>query len=246
MTLLRFGPVIGFRRGLLAAAVACFAFPAPVVADHDGDLVEVNVGDALNIPAWRNLGALIDRDSAEIEVCRQGGSCSRPDVMKFVAFLTGVADQSPDSQLEAVNDYFNRLPYTTDISTFGIEDVWQSPLSFIAGSGDCEDYAIAKYAALKLLGFAEQDLRVVVLLDESRGMHHAVLEVRKGDRSLVLDNLSADVESVMNDAYQPIYALNRVDGWIYMPASDDQQPESAKPAQTAPASGHDTFLVDLF
>ncbi len=248
MKLYRSGTRGRFLRKILGTGIALLALTGNAFANDNGELVDVSVGDALKIPAWSQLTTLIDRDEATIEACRQDGSCDRSSVSAFVAFLGTVADKPRDQQLEAVNDHFNRLPYTTDDAIFGVEDVWQSPLSFAAGSGDCEDYAIAKYAALRLLGFAEQDMRLVVLLDESRGIHHAVLEVQQNGQTLVLDNLSTEVEVDMDEDYRPIYALNQVDHWIYMPAA---HPEP-DPIQTAPASGDgetdeiEDFLISLF
>ena len=44
-------------------------------------------------------------------------------------------------------------------------------------SGDCEDYAIAKFFALRELGFANQELRIAVVYDNLRRIGHAVLAV---------------------------------------------------------------------
>ncbi len=248
MKLYRSGTRGRFLRKVLGTGIALLALTGNAFASDNSQLVDVSVGEALKIPAWSHLTTLIDRDEATIEACRQDGSCDRSSVAAFVAFLGSVDDLPRDQQLEAVNNHFNRLPYMNDDTIFGIEDVWQSPLSFAAGSGDCEDYAIAKYAALRLLGFAEQDMRLIVLLDESRGIHHAVLEVQQDGHAKVLDNLSTEVEFDMDEDYRPIYALNQVDHWIYMPAAEPEP----DPVQTAPASGDDAtdeigdFLISLF
>lgn len=43
-------------------------------------------------------------------------------------------------------------------------DLWQTPRDTLMKihAGDCEDYAIAKYALLRAAGFAEGDLRIVI------------------------------------------------------------------------------------
>jgi hypothetical protein len=47
-------------------------------------------------------------------------------------------------------------------------------------SGQCQDYAIAKFLALRALGFADTQLRLVALRDTRREIDHAVLVVALG------------------------------------------------------------------
>ena len=56
-------------------------------------------------------------------------------------------------------------------------------------AGDCEDYAIAKYVALREIGFSTSDLRLVIVQDNESHQGHAVTAVRFEGRWLVLDNL---------------------------------------------------------
>jgi predicted transglutaminase-like cysteine proteinase len=43
----------------------------------------------------------------------------------------------------------------SDLAQYGVTELWASPLTtFAAGAGDCEDYAIAKYVALRQAGMA--------------------------------------------------------------------------------------------
>ncbi len=58
-------------------------------------------------------------------------------------------------------------------------DRWSAPLvTFASGRGDCEDYAIAKYVALREAGIAEADLRLVISHDSAIGEDHAVVTAR--------------------------------------------------------------------
>jgi predicted transglutaminase-like cysteine proteinase len=64
-----------------------------------------------------------------------------------------------------------------DLVQWGKIDVWSSPLvTFSAGAGNCEDYAIPKYVALQMVGVPSEDLRIVVVL-ELNGEGHAVASV---------------------------------------------------------------------
>jgi predicted transglutaminase-like cysteine proteinase len=57
-----------------------------------------------------------------------------------------------------------------------------------AGVGDCEDYAIAKYIALRESGVPEEDLRLLFVHDARVREDHAVVTVHLEGRWLVLDN----------------------------------------------------------
>jgi len=57
----------------------------------------------------------------------------------------------------------------SDLAQYGAIDVWSSPLvTFANGAGDCEDYAIAKFAALRHAGISPDDLRIVIMRDTIR------------------------------------------------------------------------------
>jgi hypothetical protein len=118
-------------------------------------------------------------------------------------------------QLEAVNAYVNRVPYQSDESRYGVVDYWATPREFFGKSGDCEDYAIAKYLSLRKLGWSADELRIVVLKDERRNELHAVLVAYHGGTAYLLDNLLPGVRehaSVSN--YRPIFSINEA-GWHY-------------------------------
>lgn len=61
-------------------------------------------------------------------------------------------------KLKTINDYVNKnIRYTTDIQAWGQIDYWATPLeTFNNSNGDCEDFAIAKYYALKKSGISSK------------------------------------------------------------------------------------------
>jgi predicted transglutaminase-like cysteine proteinase len=87
-----------------------------------------------------------------------------------------------------VNRYVNQTPYQSDMDRYGIADYWATPGEFLGRSGDCEDYAIAKYVALGESGTASDDLRLVVVRDARRKADHAVVAIRFDGEWLILDN----------------------------------------------------------
>lgn len=84
-----------------------------------------------------------------------------------------------------------------------------SPLAtFQRGAGDCEDYAIAKLAALRLAGVAPEDLRIVFVRDTQVAEEHAVAAARLDGHWLMLDNRRmAMVEDETARTYQPLFVL---------------------------------------
>ena len=84
-----------------------------------------------------------------------------------------------------------------------------------AYGGDCEDYAIWKYAQLSAMGFAHDDLRLVVVHDRRYRVDHAVLAVQLEGEWLILDNSSNAIVPAEAAAkwLKPVYAVNRDRHW---------------------------------
>ena len=85
-------------------------------------------------------------------------------------------------------------------------------------NGDCEDYAIAKFMALRALGFENPEMRIVVLNDLNLGIAHAILVVYVDGKALVLDNQIRSVvpaDSIRH--YQPVYSVNEEGWWLHRP-----------------------------
>lgn len=121
------------------------------------------------------------------------------------------------AQLKAVNKYFNQWPYRLDIERYGVTDYWAAPEEFLTLSGDCEDYSIAKYFALKQLGFNSRHMRIVVVKDRIRNVGHAVLAVYLDGTAYILDNLSNLVlPHTKYSHYIPQYSVNETNRWAHV------------------------------
>lgn len=144
---------------------------------------------------------------------RFAGRCTTGEWRQLVARL---ADRPRREKIERVNAFFNRMPYAIDAATWGIADYWATPLQFLSRSGDCEDYAIAKFVTLRQLGLGSGEMRIVVLDDLNLRAAHAVLVVAEGERLLVLDNQVADVlDSKRILHYRPVFSLNETHWWLH-------------------------------
>jgi predicted transglutaminase-like cysteine proteinase len=104
---------------------------------------------------------------------------------------------SDAEKLEAVNRFFNhRIRFGEDLEVWGQPDYWASPLETLErGAGDCEDFAIAKFFTLRLLGIPEHNLRLMYTTLSSTHQAHMVLGYWSGGAEvlLVLDSLLADI-----------------------------------------------------
>ena len=179
------------------------------------------------LPQWTRVLAAMARERASFESCAaRVSACTTPALRNWHRIIAAAAKLSPDQQIRAINDAFNRWPYKEDTEVYGLREYWAAPSEFMARSGDCEDYSIAKYFALRQLGFGEDEMRVVILMDRIRGVGHAVLAIYRPDKVLVLDSLSNMI--LPHDRYKhyvPQYSMNETTRWAHV-GGFDQQPKT--------------------
>ncbi|MCX4027631.1 transglutaminase-like cysteine peptidase [Spartinivicinus marinus] len=125
----------------------------------------------------------------------------------------------PESEkLKAVNTFFNQLGFVNDIDHWKKEDYWATPVEFMAsGAGDCEDFSIAKYFTLRLLGVADKKMRITYVKALSLNQAHMVLSYfPEGQRiPLVLDNLIGEiVPASQRKDLLPVYNFNGDGLWL--------------------------------
>lgn len=122
-------------------------------------------------------------------------------LLQFNKMLLNAQDKSIFVKLKLVNRFFNNLTYKQDSIHWKEKDYWASPFEFIgSGAGDCEDYAIAKYFALRLIGVDSSKLQVsyALVTNESKkdNLHHVVLNYYHSPSltPVVLDNLNKKIQ----------------------------------------------------
>ena len=141
---------------------------------------------------------------------------------EWVNFLKSVKDKNKLDQLRQVNERMNKATYIQDKNNWGQNDYWATPQEFMARFGDCEDYAIMKYLSLRMLGWDDNDLRVVAVKDLNLKVGHAILVVymtaKSGQRiPLVLDNQIASVVKASSIRhYQPVFSINQKHWWRHL------------------------------
>lgn len=71
----------------------------------------------------------------------------------------------------------------------GVENHWNSPFeTLLSHRGDCEDYAIVKYVALREAGLSSYDVKILILRILFPNEFHAVAAARVNGEWLILDN----------------------------------------------------------
>jgi len=115
-----------------------------------------------------------------------------------------------------VNDLLNKQRYIGDDKNYGATDYWATPVEFLTKGGDCEDYAIAKYTALRALGVPEERLRIAIVQDLQKNIPHAILVVYTDQGPLLLDNqIKTAVNASRVSHYKPIFSINRDAWWLH-------------------------------
>lgn len=144
---------------------------------------------------WRELETNLRVEAPLLARCRRDADRCTPASARFTAIIEQAAKRRGRARLELVNERVNAdIRYTTDMTQWHEPDVWSVPLttnnkgSFDTGLGDCEDYAIAKYVALRAAGTPAADLRLLLVRDNFVHMGHAVLAARQDGHWLILDN----------------------------------------------------------
>lgn len=127
----------------------------------------------------------------------------------------------PDKKLRYINGFFNNFPSKKDADTYAQEDYWATPEEFMAHrGGDCEDYAIAKYLALRYFNWPAEDMWLLIARNRKSKERHAVLAVRHGAQTFILDNLSRPAYQLVPEknflkGFAPLFALNEGGFWYF-------------------------------
>lgn len=138
-------------------------------------------------------------------------------LIKMRQQLLDYTSQSRENELSTlrfVNDLFNRTPQITDATHWGVEDYWATPAELVASNGgDCEDFVIAKYFALREIGVPAEKMRLtyVKASHEERIENHMVLAYYPTPEAepLLLDNIMPQIlPASKRPDLMPVYEFN--------------------------------------
>ncbi len=223
---------------LLASLMLLALIPAPRAAPLSavlGRAVAYTAG-VDSIPKWQRLLQRLEQEWPRYEAClAEAGACPSARARAWRELLQDLRGRPLDVQLAAVNRFANELPYRTDPEVWRVSDYWATPFEFFRRSGDCEDYAIAKYVSLRLLGVPADSMRLIVLQDLRRDMPHAVLAVGVGSGEVLLDNLAERPQpaALTRSYYRPYYAASARD--VHFPLQESPRLTLLRPEVLRPA-----------
>jgi predicted transglutaminase-like cysteine proteinase len=151
------------------------------------DTEPLGEGEVLN--KWSRVKAEIERDRQAVDRCRADGECPAAAQRLIDLSLEG-AGRSGRAKVGLINRAVDlSIRPASDEAQWHDRDHWSAPLETLqTGRGDCEDYAIVKYAALLAAGIPERDMKIVILTNAFPNEDHAVLVVRVEGQWLILDN----------------------------------------------------------
>ena len=165
------------------------------------------------VEKWLRVERKLDDERVQLALCDGDRErCASPAALRFLAIVDDARSRDGRARLGEINRAINlSIRPMSDEAQYGQPDVWSSPLvTFAHGAGDCEDYAIAKFVALRMAGISPDDLRIVIMRDTVRGEDHAVAAARLDGEWLMLDNRRmAMVADANTRNYRPLFVINQ-------------------------------------
>jgi len=171
---------------------------------------------------WLGVQRRLDDEMVQLALCegdREG--CVSPAALQYLAIIDAAKARDGRARLGEINRAINlAIRPASDLALYGQIDVWTSPLATLTkGAGDCEDYAIAKFVALRKAGIAPDDLRIVIMHSTISGEDHAVAAARLDGHWLTLDNRRmAMVEDSDVRNYRPTFVIGQAGVMKYIDA----------------------------
>ena len=189
---------------------------------------------------WRGVQRQIQIEAELLASCRADPqACPSAPARRFLAMIETARARQGRARLGEINRAINlAIRPMSDLAQYGVIDLWTSPLATLtAGAGDCEDYAIAKYVALREVGLGNEDLRLLVVRDTKLREDHAVVAARLDGRWVVLDNRRLVLlEDIQLKQYVPLFAIDD-DGVKRLVSNEAPSSMSNQAAASDPAPG---------
>lgn len=178
-------------------------------------------GTALSLTAIGNPAL----DKLESLAAQKHGAETGKVVAEWILMQDDVRPAPHSEQLERINTFFNRrLSFEDDLVIWRTKDFWATPFeSMSRKAGDCEDFAIAKYITLRLLGVPDERLRLIYVRAQIGGASsgisqaHMVLGYFETPTSdpLILDNLTGEIRPASRRPdLSPVFSFNSAGLWV--------------------------------
>jgi len=168
--------------------------------------------------------AATDLDKTQSLAQERYGSAAAETVAAWRRLINEGAHLSEPDKLARVNDFFNqRILFESDMTIWQQNDYWATPLETMGrGAGDCEDFSIAKYTTLLLMGVPNERLRLIYVrariggASSTKSEAHMVLGYyqQPTDEPQVLDNLIGSIRPASSRPdLTPVFSFNSSGLW---------------------------------
>jgi len=146
------------------------------------------------------------------KVTQQYGSKAAEKITSWENELLFNSKLAIDEKLFNINNFFNIIPFKTDLNHWGKSDYWATPIEMLVTNGaDCEDYVIAKYLSLRKLGIPDSKLRMMFVTALEQNQAHMVLAYYSAPNAipLILDNINPRIlPATKRPDLRPVYSFN--------------------------------------
>lgn len=173
-----------------------------------------------------------DLDKTQALAQQRYGAPAAASIAAWRKLIEEARDLPDQDKLNKVNTFFNRrVLYQTDAQVWQQEDYWATPLEFMGrGAGDCEDFSIAKYITLQMMGVSNERLRLAYVrykVGATPPIAHMVLGYYPEPTAepLILDNMISSVRlASMRTDLAPVFSFNSDGLWVGGAATSSADP----------------------
>jgi predicted transglutaminase-like cysteine proteinase len=138
---------------------------------------------------WHHVEAAMAQDFAVVAQCQANGNCPVA-ARRLIDISAAGAGRTGRARVGLINRAADLAisPFSDEMQ-WGVADHWSDPFeTLLYNRGDCEDYAILKYAALLEAGIPKDDVKIVILKNFFPNETHAAVATRVDGQWLILDN----------------------------------------------------------
>jgi len=176
---------------------------------------------------WQPVERAIRDELKTVAACSAAtNNCTSDAAIKFRNIMNEASGYEGRARLAHINRAVNlAVKYISDTEKHGIPDHWATPFdTLVSGKGDCEDYAITKFALLRAMNWPAKDLRIVLVYVSPKREYHAVEATHLEHDWLILDNAhSIIVPDTKLPSYHPLFVIDEsAVRMLYRPARADQ------------------------
>ena len=181
------------------------------------------------LPQWtRILDKMPEQRKAIARCDADPDACPSSKAIAWRAKIQELRTRDRLVQLIEINRFINTWSAKTDAAVYGTVEYWASPLEFLERSGDSEDFAIMKFYSLRELGFANDQLRIVIAMDVLSNRRHSFAATYYDGKVYVLDNVSDTVLTQEHSKYYvPTYSVNETTRWAHVINRSENDSKSA-------------------